>query len=71
MKILLPAYCSRFTNPVVDSNHPDPGVLALNSGGYGVVSTSNYANNNDGPAFPMMFSGNLVNWEEVLSPLTN
>ena len=30
-------------NPVIDSNIPDPGVLALHDGsGYVVVSTSNY-----------------------------
>ena len=31
-------------NPVIDSNIPDPGALALSDGsGYVVVSTSNYA----------------------------
>ncbi len=30
-----------YTNPVVDSNHPDPGVLRLSDGtGFAAVSTS-------------------------------
>ena len=61
---LLTGLCD-YINPVVDSNHPDPGTLALLSGGYGVVSTSNYAQDNEGPAFPLMFSTNLIDWEAV------
>ena len=35
---------SSYTNPIINSNHPDPGVLALPDGsGYVVVTTSNYA----------------------------
>ena len=56
----------QYTNPVEHSNRPDPGVIALpGNSGFVVVSTSNYANDNDGPAFPIMFSEDLVNWEEV------
>ena len=43
------ADASTYTNPVIDSNTPDPGVLALKDGsGYVVVSTSNYAKLNIG-----------------------
>ena len=35
---------SLYTNPIINSNNPDPGILALPDGsGYVVVSTSNYA----------------------------
>ena len=57
-----------YTNPVKDSNHPDPGALVLeddNLEGFVVVSTSNYASNGDGPAFPILYSTDLVQWEEV------
>jgi beta-xylosidase len=55
-----------YTNPVVDSNHPDPGVFALEDGsGFVVVSTSNYNFNNDGPVYPIMFSTDLVNWKTM------
>ena len=55
-----------YVNPVVDNNHPDPGVLKLPDGsGFVMVSTSNYAVEGDSPAFPIMYSSDLVNWEEV------
>ena len=38
-----------YTNPVIDYNTPDPGVLALPDGsGYVLVSTSNYAERGTG-----------------------
>ena len=54
-----------YVNPVVDSNHPDPGALALPDGsGYVVVSTSDLRKDNKSVgAFPIMFSKNLVEWE--------
>ncbi len=51
---------------MVDNNRPDPGVLKLPDGsGFVAVSTSNYAFDNDEPAFPILFSSDLVNWNEV------
>lgn len=60
----LPTNSSTYTNPIINSNHPDPGVLALPDGsGYAVVTTSNYATNGVDPAFPILFSSDLVNWD--------
>ena len=40
---------SVYTNPIIESNSPDPGVLALPDGsGYVLVSTSNYAESGNG-----------------------
>ena len=56
---------SCYTNPVVDTNHPDPGVLKLPNGpGYVMVATSNHAKKCE-PVFPILFSKDLVNWENV------
>ena len=53
-----------YTNPVIDSNNPDPAVLALPGGGYLAVATSNYATNSAAEdAFPIYHSANLVDWE--------
>ena len=60
-------YASTYTNPVVNSNHPDPGVLALpNQKGYVAVSTSdmNLPLSGD-PVFPILYSTDLVNWNLV------
>merc|ERR1719361_2556510 len=55
-----------YQNPIIDSNIPDPSVLALPDGsGYVLVSTSNYAQPGKDPAFPIHFSSNLVEWELV------
>ena len=55
-----------YINPVIDENHPDPGVLKLPDGtGFVAVTTSNYANSNDESLFPILFSDDLVNWEKV------
>ena len=51
----------KYTNPVERSNRPDPGVLAV-PGGYVLVSTSNLARPGQDPAFPIMFSHDLVTW---------
>ena len=57
-----------YTNPVVNSNYPDPGALALEDGaGFVLVSTSNYAFDNDAPAFPILHSNDFVHWEQVQS----
>ena len=43
---------SEYTNPIIDSNIPDPGILALPDGsGYVLVSTSNYAESGNGIFF--------------------
>lgn len=58
-----------YTNPVVDDNHPDPGILKLPDGhgtGYVVVSTTDHGNRTDNvPAFPIMHSENLIDWTVV------
>ena len=54
-----------YVNPVVNSDHPDPGILALpDNSGYVVVTTSHF-NSRSGPAFPILFSTDLVNWQHV------
>ena len=53
-----------YTNPIIKRNHPDPGVLSVpGKSGYVLVSTSNLKTPDNGPAFPIMFSYDLVNWE--------
>ena len=55
-----------YTNAVMHDNRPDPGVLALPDGsGFVAVTTTNYGYEGDTPAFPIIFSTDLVNWEEV------
>merc|ERR1739838_1090492 len=50
-----------YTNPVVNADHPDPGVLSLpDNAGYVVVSTGVF----NGNAYPIMFSTDLVNWQQ-------
>jgi len=50
-----------YQNPVVDSDHPDPGALALPDGsGYVIVSTGVQ----NGNAYPIMSSVDLVNWQK-------
>ena len=53
-----------YVNPVLRNNHPDPGVLALpTGGGYVAVTTSNYALRIKGhSAFPISFSPDLIHW---------
>ena len=42
-----------YTNPIIESNSPDPGVLALPDGsGYVLVTTSNYAESGNGILMP-------------------
>ena len=53
-----------YTNPVIDSNNPDPAVLSLPDGGYLAVATSNHATDSaTQDAFPIYFSLDLVHWE--------
>ena len=58
---------STYTNPVVNSNHPDPAVLALpDNQGYVAVSTSDLVRpNSDDPVFPILYSIDLVHWTLV------
>ena len=51
-----------FTNPVIDYNTPDPGVLAIPDGsGYLLVSTSNYAERGVGNTLQnFSFGGNKL-----------
>ena len=60
-----PLLQGEYINPVLRNNHPDPGVLALPSGGgYVAVTTSNYALRIKGhSAFPLSYSPDLVTWE--------
>ena len=52
---------SVYTNPVVDANFPDPGVLALPGKGYAVVVSSG----EEPDAFPLAYSLDLVQWEHM------
>ena len=55
-----------FTNPVLNDNRPDPAILELEQG-FVVVTTSDHAQAGRDPALPMVFSKDLVHWEEVSS----
>lgn len=64
-----------YTNPVIHSNTPDPGVTRLKDGsGWVAVATSDFATRaNKSSAFPMYFSRDLVSWElraMVFTPAT-
>ena len=49
---------------MIDSNNPDPSAIALPTGGYLAVATSNQATDvATEPAFPIYFSPDLVSWE--------
>ena len=51
-----------YRNPVLDSDHPDPGVVQLHDGsGYLAVLSSG----NSPDTFPLMFSLDLVNWSPM------
>ena len=56
-----------YTNPVVNSNHPDPGVLDLpENQGFVLVSTSDQVRpNSSDPVFPILHSLDMVHWELV------
>ena len=57
-----------YKNPIEYENHPDPGALRINGGigGFIVVSTSNYESSSEtGPAFPILWSADLVSWNLV------
>jgi len=57
-------WSSTYTNPVIDSNNPDPAVLALPTGGYIAVATSDHATDpSTEDAFPIYQSEDLVNWQ--------
>ena len=60
-------YHPMYTNPVVNSNHPDPGVLALpEKQGFVLVSTSDQVRPlSSEPVFPILHSYDLVHWELV------
>lgn len=51
---------SSFANPVVNSDHPDPGVLRLDDGSFVAVTTSN----NGANSFPILTSPDLVYWDQ-------
>jgi beta-xylosidase len=54
-----------YTNPVMNDNRPDPGILKLDSGGFVVVTTSDHAKAGIDPALPIIFSKDLINWKQV------
>ena len=50
-----------YTNPVIDYNTPDPGVLALPDGsGYVLVSTSNYAERGIGETYAFVIVSSFI-----------
>ena len=56
-----------YRNPVVNSNHPDPGVVALpENQGFVLVSTSDLVRpQSSDPVFPILHSFDLGHWELV------
>ena len=50
-----------YTNPVIDSDNPDPSAIALPTGGYIVVATHGTWSSDD--AFSIHYSPDLVSWE--------
>ena len=59
---------SVYTNPIIESNSPDPGVLALPDGsGYVLVSTSNYAESGNGILMPDGVIRNLFFARKIVS----
>ena len=61
--LLFPFIDKYYTNPLVDSNHADPGVLKLpDNSGYVAVSTGIYS---DG-IFPILYSEDMVHWIHVI-----
>ena len=61
--IFFPFIDKYYTNPLVDSNHADPGVLKLpDNSGYVAVSTGIYS---DG-IFPILYSEDMVHWIYVI-----
>ena len=54
-----------YTNPLIASNTPDPGVTKLKDGsGWAAVATSDFATRaHNSSAFPMYFSPDMVRWE--------
>ena len=55
-------------HPIKYENHPDPGALCIDGGlgGFIVISTSNYELSSEtGPAFPILWSADLVSWNLV------
>ena len=57
-------YEETYTNAVVNSNHPDPGVVKGKDGSFVVVSTSNFAVKDEDGAFPILTSTNLYTWTQ-------
>ena len=53
---------STYTNPVVQTSTPDPGVLRLGDGSY-VVATSSGWDDPAGGVFPLRTSGDLASWQ--------
>ena len=65
LALLLPtARATTYTNPVLATNTPDPGVLALSSGGWAIVATSDHATSpTTQPALPLYYSPDLISWQ--------
>ena len=65
--LVLKPYHPMYTNPVVNSNHPDPGVLALpENQGFVLVSTSDLVRPHSAePVFPILHSLDMVHWKLV------
>jgi len=63
--LVLTTYHPMYTNPVVNSNHPDPGVLVLpENQGFIFVSTSDLVRpHSSEPVFPISHSLDMVYWE--------
>ncbi len=49
-----------YTNPTLPGDYPDPSVIRLGEGYWATATTSHWA-----PIFPIMYSRDLVNWEQT------
>ena len=50
-----------YTNPVIDSDNPDPGVLYIPEADYYLAVTTH---GEDGASFPLLTSPDLITWEQ-------
>ena len=51
-------------NPVIESNHPDPGVVKLGDGTFVVITTADRPFNGTAGAFPILTSPDLYTWTD-------
>jgi beta-xylosidase len=60
-----PAAATTYANPVIPGDYPDPSVIRVGDAFWATATSSQW-----GPPFPLLRSGDLVNWEVVGSVLS-